>query len=223
MSNVSKQDWVTWHTEYDEPGSVLSLRLAAIQRLITEALDRAPAGPLKAISMCAGQGRDLIGALAGHSRRGDTAAVLVELNSLNAERARADATAAGLSGVEVVTGDAARTDNYVGYVPAYLVLVCGVFGNMSDANVERTIGYCTQLCATGGTVIWTRGRWEPDLFPQVCTWYEERGFERLWVSEPGFPAGVGAHRFMGTPEPLELGSAMFDFTGHDVGRGPQRR
>ena len=65
----------------------------------------------------------------------------------------------------MVSGDAALTDHYAGMVPAYLVLACGVFGNITDDDVRRTIGYCTQLCAHGGTVVWTRGRWEPDLVP----------------------------------------------------------
>ena len=219
---MTVSDWYTWHDEYANSGSGLARRLAAVQEQIRAALDRAPDGPITAISLCAGQGNDLIGALAGHPRADDVRARLVELDPRNAAMARDLADGAGLSGIEVVTGDAALTDNYAGYVPADLVLVCGVYGNMSDADVERTVGYCTQLCATGGTVIWTRGRWEPDLLPRICGWYEERGFERLWVSDPGVWAGVAAHRFTGTPEPLEAGATMFDFTGHDPARGPRR-
>ena len=103
-----------------------------------------------------------------------------------------------------------------------LVLVCGVFGNMTDADVERVIGYCTQLCAAGGTVIWTRGRWEPDLVPQVCAWFEERGFERVWLSGPGYGQCCGAHRFTASPVPLERDAVMFRFNDHDVRRGPDR-
>ena len=220
---MTVSDWYTWHDEYADSGSGLSRRLAAVQEQIRDALDRAPDGPLTAISICAGQGRDLIGALAGHPRADDVRARLVELDPRNTALARDLAADAGLSGIDVVTGDAALTDNYAGYVPAYLVLVCGVYGNMSDADVERTVGYCTQLCATGGTVIWTRGRWEPDLLPRICDWYEERGFGRVWVSDPGFRAGVATHRFNRTPEPLEPGATMFDFTGHDRARGPRRR
>jgi hypothetical protein len=178
---VTVSDWYTWHDDYADSGSGLSRRLAAVQEQIRAALDRAPDGPITTISLCAGQGNDLIGALAGHPRAGDVRARLVELDPRNTAVARDLADEAGLSGIDVVTGDAALTDNYAGYVPADLVLVCGVYGNMSDADVERTVGYCTQLCATGGTVIWTRGRWEPDLLPRICGWYEERGFERVWV------------------------------------------
>jgi len=41
------------------------------------------------------------------------------------------------------------------------VLVCGVFGNTTDDDVRRTIGYYAQLCAHGGTVVWTRNRRDP--------------------------------------------------------------
>ncbi len=149
---------------------------------------------------------------------------LVELDPRNTTAARRLAAEAGLGNLEIVTGDAALTSQYTNMAPAYLVLVCGVFGNMTDADIERTIGYCTQLCATGGTVVWTRGRWArgaPDLVPQVCAWFEERGFDRLWVSDPQYGQCCGAHRFTGVPAPLEEGTSMFKFTGHD-GSGPAR-
>jgi hypothetical protein len=113
------------------------------------------------------------------------------------------------------------TDHYAGMVPAYLVLVCGVLGNMTDDDVRRTIGYCAQLYAHGGTVVWTRGRREPDLVPQICDWFAGRGFEPLWVSDPAEGWGVGAYRFAATPVPLERGARMFTFAYHPD-TGPAR-
>jgi hypothetical protein len=98
--------------------------------------------------------------------------------------------------------------------PADLVLACGVFGNIRDADIERTVDTCSQLCGTGGTVIWTRHRGAPDRVPVICEWFEERGFDRQWLPEAGF--GVGAHRFTGEPRPLAAGLRMFDFVGYDV-------
>jgi hypothetical protein len=207
MSPMTQPDWLSWHDAYDRPDSSLARRLVAVQQRIRIALDEAPPGPLQAVSMCAGQGRDLIGVLKDHPRRDDVKARLVELDERNAAIARQSAAAAGLDRVEVLTADAALTDSYSGIVPAYLVLACGLFGNMSDTDVKRTIGYCTQLCVRGGTVIWTRGRFEPDLVPQVCDWFEEAGFEELWVSEPDAGYGVGAHRFAAAPHPLGRGGA----------------
>lgn len=222
MSVVADRDWYAWHKEYDRPGTVLARRLAAIQDQIRAALDTAPPGPLRAISMCAGQGRDLLGVLADHARRDDVTARLVELDPRNAAAARNLACEAGLDKVEVVAGDAALTDQYAGMAPADLVVACGVLGNMTDADVKQTVGFCPQLCAHGGTVVWTRGRWVPDLVPQICDWFAELGFEQLWVSEPGFPAGAGAHRFTGTPLPLQAGATMFTFRPHDPVHGPPR-
>jgi hypothetical protein len=70
----------------------------------------------------------------------------------------------------------------------------------------------------GGTVVWTRGRGEPDLIPQICEWFAAEGFELIGVSEPGTRWGVGAHRFAGTPRPLPAGEPMFSFVGYDVRR-----
>jgi hypothetical protein len=130
--------------------------------------------------------------------------------------------AAGLPQVEVVTGDAALTDAYAGMTPADLVLACGVFGNLTDADIERTVGYCTQLTARGGAVVWTRGRWAPDLLPQICDWFAGRDFDELWVSDPAEGWGAAAHRFAGTPDPLEEGACMFAFRGHHPRTGPVR-
>src|SRR6266566_564111 len=100
------QDWRAWHDEYDVPGSQLARRLAAVQEQIRVALDSSPPGPLRVVSICAGQGRDLLGVLATHPRGRDVTARLVELDPRNAAIARDAAHAAGLGGVGVVVGDA---------------------------------------------------------------------------------------------------------------------
>jgi hypothetical protein len=226
IPGVIERDWYEWHAAYDRPGSGLAQRLSWVQDRIRVALDEAPAGPLRVISLCAGQGRDLIGALASHPRRVDVTARLVELDPRNVTVARRLAAAAGLTQVEIITGDAARAGQYASLAPADLVVACGLFGNMTDGDVEATIGYCTALCAAGGTVVWTRGgRWEkeePDLVPQICAWFEDRGFERKWVSDPGYSQCVGAHVFTGTPAPLDPDAVMFTFTSYDRLRGHSR-
>ncbi|MGH3166519.1 MAG: class I SAM-dependent methyltransferase [Trebonia sp.] len=223
--NSDWYDWYEWHAPYDDPASGLSRRLSWVQDRIRVALDEAPPGPVRLISLCAGQGRDVLGVLAVHRRRGDVTARLVELDSRNtavAERLRAEA---GLNGVEIVTGDAGPASAYADLAPANVVVACGMFGNMTDAGIERMIGYCTQLCETGGTVVWTRGRSvrrAPDLVPQVCTWFEERGFDRVRVSDPEYGQCVGAHRFTGTPVPLDADATIFTFTGYEQEAGQSR-
>lgn len=193
----------------------MARRLRVVQDRIRTALDERPPGPVDVISLCAGEGRDLLEVLAVHPRRDDVRARLVELDPRNAATARVSADAAGLSGVDVVVGDAALTDHYRDRVPAGLVLVCGVFGNITDADIERTVASCPALCATGGTVIWTRHRDPPDRVPRICRWFEERGFDRTWVSDPGEGYGVGVHRFTGEPQELETGARMFTFVGYE--------
>ncbi|WP_329124497.1 methyltransferase [Streptomyces sp. NBC_01465] len=209
-------DWQRWHDAYDQPDSFLHRRLAAVRDRIRLALDTAPPGPLRAVSLCAGQGRDLLPVLAEHPRREDVSARLVELDPQNVAAAAETVKAAGLHRVEVVAGDASLTDQYADMTPADLVLICGLFGNITLADIERTVDHATRLCAQGATLVWTRNRKAPDRFPQICDWLESRGFERLWLSEPDAGFGVGAHRFTGTPLPLERGASMFTFVGYDV-------
>jgi len=61
-----KRDWRAWHDDYDDPQSPLARRWRVVQARVAALLDAAPPGPLRVISMCAGQGRDLIGVLNTH-------------------------------------------------------------------------------------------------------------------------------------------------------------
>ncbi len=207
--STAGRDWRAWHDAYDDPGSSLARRLVVVRARIADTLDAAPPGPLRAVSMCAGQGRDLIPVLANHPRGPDVTALLVELDPALAATARRSAADAGLPGVEVVTGDASLTDAYAGRVPADLVLACGVFGNISESDIRRTVGCCAQLCATGGIALWTRRRTPPDLVPQICDWFGHEGFELNWLSDPAAGFGVGVHRFTARPRPLAAGLRMF--------------
>jgi hypothetical protein len=209
--STPREDWRAWHSRYDDPSCWLSERLDVVQARLAEALDAAPPGPLRVVSLCAGEGRDLIPVLAAHPRGGDVTARLVELDPHNASTARRSAAASGLTGVEVVTGDAALTGAYAGLVPAGIVLACGIFGNISEADIEHTIGCLPQLCGPDATVLWTRGRFEPDLVPQICRWFGEHDFEQLWVSQPVHKYGVGVHRYRGEPQPLAMGTRLFTF------------
>lgn len=211
---VSERDWLEWHAPYDDPGSALSRRLEVVQRLLAEALDRCPAGGIDLISMCAGQGRDVTAVLKDHPRRSDVRALLVERDERNVAIAREHAADLD-AGVEARADDAGRTDAYLGFVPARVVLACGVFGNISDADVARTVRAMPMLCATGATVIWTRHRGDPDLTPRIRDWFREAEFaEEAFVAPPDSFFGVGAHRFEGPPRPLET-VRLFAFVGFD--------
>ncbi|MBS0274395.1 MAG: class I SAM-dependent methyltransferase family protein [Proteobacteria bacterium] len=209
-------DWQNWHGDYDRPNSLLARRLQIVQAQIRTALDNSPPGPLRIVSLCAGQGRDLLEVLADHPRRDDVHARLVELDERNTARATQAILATGLKQVEVVTGDASLTDRYRGMVPADLVLACGLFGNITDDDVLRTIAICPQLCRNGARIIWTRHRRAPDRVPKICGWFEAQKFEQIWLTGPDLRFCVGVHRFAGKSEPLITGTRMFSFVGSDV-------
>jgi hypothetical protein len=209
---MSGRDWVEWHRRYEDPGDPLSRRLACVQRYLEGAIEERP-GRVRVVSLCAGQGRDVIGVLAGHPRRDDVIAALVELDPVLAADASAAVARAGLDGaVEVRIADAALSDTYVGIVPADIVLACGIFGNIVDDDIKRTIEILPQLCAPSATVIWTRHSNEPDLTPAVRGWLADSGFAEIAVERPDDSHyGVGVARLSRAPEPLVPGVRWFTF------------
>ena len=64
-------------------------------------------------------------------------------------------------------GDAGATAACAGAAPADLLLLCGIFGNVSDGDIAWTIAAVPSMLTAGGTVIWTRHTGEPDLTPRV--------------------------------------------------------
>jgi hypothetical protein len=203
-------EWVRWHEAYEERGP-LALRLGVVQDMIRSALDACGPGPIQVISMCAGDGRDLLGVLEDHPRCLDVRARLVELDPDLAARGRAHAAEVGL-GVEVVNGDASTTSAYLGAVPADIVLMCGVFGNITDDDVQYTVQCLPTLCAPRATVIWTRGTFAPDLTPAIRDWFAANGFsEFAFVAIPDTTASVGANRLTSEPQPFLPDVSLFTF------------
>jgi hypothetical protein len=210
---MNEGEWHSWHDAYDDPRSWQARRLVTVRQRVQATLDVAPPGPVTVLAMVAGQGRDLLPVLASHPRRDEITARLVELDPRNADAARASAHEAGLSGVDVVTGDAALTDHYDGAVPADLVLICGLFPHITDEDIARVVRHTTSLTKRGGTLIWTRDRREPDMVPQISAWLAQEGFEGVWVTERGIEHAVSVHRYTREPQPLALGVKLFTFVG----------
>lgn len=212
MSRPEVTDWVGWHDAYADPESPLSRRLKVIQRHVLGFLDECRSPVPRVVSLCAGDGRDLLDVLAKHPRAPRVRARLAEIDPALVARARHHAAVAGLDGVEVICSDAASIDVYAGAVPADLVLVCGVFGNIGDGAVRRTIDALPQLCASDATVIWTRHRRHPDLTPGIRRWFAAAGFAERGFDSPGPDQwAVGVHSFLGEPQPLALGERLFAF------------
>ena len=182
-------DWLEWHRGYDDPVSALSQRLSIVQDYADAALRAMGAGPTRVLSLCAGDGRDIVPVLAASERREQTRSVLVEAEPFLVARARERADRAGLEHMDVRHGDAGDPASFADFTPVDLLLVCGVFGNIDDNDLVRTITHLPRLLVAGGQVIWTRGASEPDRRPQVRDLFVEAGFQELRYD--GAPARHG--------------------------------
>lgn len=214
-------DWEAWHDDYADPTSALSARLAVVRSEIRAAFGRWQAAgrvePLTVLSACAGDGRDILGVLAErtdrqHDRLKLVAVSLLETDRRNLDRAERFCAEAGLTGVRLLERDAGRSSSYLDAAPADLVLMCGVFGNLADADVRRLVGFLPALCRPGATLIWTRSRRAPDLTPAIRDWLGDAGFTELSFSAPPEVLGsVGTHRYDGEPVPLLPDQQLFAF------------
>ncbi|MEV1317882.1 SAM-dependent methyltransferase [Micromonospora arborensis] len=209
---TAQTHWQAWHEPYADENSPLSHRLRLVQQHIASWLDQRSDERLTVVSACAGQGHDLIGVLASRSDAQRVHATLLEYDAGNVAAAQAAAEQAGLCNLLIRQADAGQLSSYAGAVPADLVLMVGVFGNISDVDVERTIAALPQLCAEGATVIWTRGRRKSDLTPAVRQWLRDAGFmEQAFHAPSDVRFSVGVHRFEWSPQSLEPAGTVFTF------------
>ena len=196
-------DWLQWHRGYDDPSSSLSKRLAVVRGFAATALATMGPGSRRILSLCAGDGRDILPVLGAFDRRRETLAVLVELEAALAEAARQRAARLHLGCVEVRCADAGDPSNFDDVTPVDLLLICGVFGNIDTDDLATTVGGLPGMLRSGGQVIWTRGAGDPDHRPHVRRLFEHVGFEEL--DYDGAPAshGVGLAQYppgLGRPQ-----------------------
>jgi hypothetical protein len=206
------RDYDAWHRAYDDPNSGLSWRLRTVQGWIADALDDHP-GPLRAISVCAGDGRDLLGVLSGRDDADRVGAALIEVDDVIAGRAERNAAECGAA-IEVRRADAGISDSYRDLGPAELVLLVGIFGNISDDDIRTTISWAPRLCAPGADLLWSRGRDGGDLNPQIRDWFGAAGFAELDYAErnAGTRPALGRMRYVGEPAgPVRPGQRLFTF------------
>ena len=157
----------------------------------------------------------MLGVLPGHPRRDEVSAVLVEADPRNVQVARDRAAAAGLTQVQVRQADASRPESFADALPADVLLLCGIFGNISDTDIERTAAAAPALCAPGATVIWTRHRRPPDLTPRIRAWFTSAGFEELAFDalDTTALAAVGAGRLSHAASVGLPSGPLFTFRG----------
>lgn len=198
-------DWVDWHRAYDSPTSSLARRLAVVQRRLGEALDAVPTANPRILSLCAGDGRDVLAVLGSDHETTPATVMLVEKDETLARRAVAAADQAGLDAVEVRCGDASDPGVFDDFLPADVLLLCGIFGNIDHAEARKVIAVLPKLLATGGLVIWTRGGSTPDRRLELRRSFRSAGFDELSFDGAPEPYGVGLNRMSG-PAPEDSGA-----------------
>ncbi|MDH5291000.1 MAG: SAM-dependent methyltransferase [Acidimicrobiia bacterium] len=204
--------WVRWHQAYDDPANMNSRRLEAVVAMLAGVFATAPGGPIRVLSLCSGDGRDLSGALAGHPRAGDVTGVLVEADPELAAGAAAN-LAVVAPGFAVRCADAGDPASFADQLPADVLLLCGIFGNVAPTDIAATVAAVPALASPGAAVLWTRHRRHPDITSWIRQRFHDAGCPAAaWVSPGygGFALGlqrVGPHA---TPEPVP--ARLFTFT-----------
>ena len=200
-----RTDWVAWHEAYDSPTGSLTRRLERVRVRLDGVLRAAPSAPT-VLSLCTGDGRDLLGAeLARRPRR----AVLVELDPDLASRA-AEA-AAPHDWAEVRCADATDVVAFADVVPVDVLMLCGVLGNVDPDDVEHIARRCAGLVKPGGVVIWTRGGGDPDLRPDARAAFVAAGYEELAFDGSDDVFGVGVSWLVEPAPAPRPGDTLFEF------------
>lgn len=209
------RDWHAWYRHYDDPTSSLSRRLGVVRELLAAELDRRTdlGRRVHLLSLCAGDGRDTLPVLA--RSRASVSAVLVELDEALATTALVETARLGLGGVDVRTADAGATSSLRGAVPADVLMLCGVLGNVTDDDAARLVSLLPGLLAADATVIWTRGRFPadgPDPADAVRRLLADGGFrEQSFVRPDDADFRVGVHRLVADPAPWPGDVRLFTF------------
>lgn len=209
---MTLRDYQEWLHHYDDPSSSLSWRLRTVQAWLSAELDARP-GPLKVLSVCAGDGRDIIDVLGARVDADRVRVVLLEAHPDIADQARDRAAAADVADLTVRICDAADTASYGDAVPADLVLLVGIFGNISHSDISRTIATAPQFCSPGATLIWSRGRDRDDLNDRIRAEFADAGFTELAYAESDLRSrpALGSVRYDGPSVPLDSEQHLFTF------------
>jgi hypothetical protein len=226
-------DWNAWHKLY-QSNTALQRRLELVRSQIAAALRTTPPGTVRLISVCAGDGRDVLTALADHPRARDVRARLVELDPKLVAVGRLAAEQAGLAQhVEFLQADATHPSSYDGIAPAHLVVLSGMLGLVDAAEIPRLIDCLRALTMHGGQVVWTRNMdyrngarhsmafrcalsgasFEPVTF-KLTSWLN------IFRRTPRSRFLVATHRHLADPIPLPTSHTLFRITDGDDIRVP---
>ncbi len=208
-------DWDDWHLKYDI-SLPLQARLEAVSALVSASLDAAPSGPIKLVSLCAGDGRDVVESLRNHPRRSEVTAWLLDTHIDSLKRGEFAASKAGLEGqIQFVLADAGLAQNYTDIAPVDVVLLSGFLGHIRREDIFRLISSLPMLCREGCSVIWNKHQVTNDGWasvPEIRGLLEQFGFEEVAFKLTGADGyAVGWARYSGKPVPLDSACCFFQF------------
>ncbi len=192
------EDWYAWHDNYQRNRG-LQARLGLVCEQISACMNACPPGPIRVVSVCAGDGRDLMSAMIDHPRAPDIQALLVEQDRRLVEVGQSSADLSDLGKqIKFARGDATRSAAYRGAVPADLVIVAGVFGHVREEHLNQLVRNLPLLCRPDGFVIWTRSlkAWDGERHVALIRQYFlETGFEEVNFQQAAVGAsGIGTYR-----------------------------
>ncbi|MFJ2280896.1 class I SAM-dependent methyltransferase [Pseudomonas sp. NPDC087803] len=210
-------DWQSWHENY-RSFSPLQLRLEEVCQQVTEAINAVAPSRVQVLSLCAGDGRDLLKALqSGHTSK-EVDATLIELDPGLVEQGRKAFAEHGLSdSVQFRCADATSFATYQGLPKADIVMVCGVFGNVRGPHVQQLIFSLKAFCRQGARVIWTRSLNEFDdgetAAQEIRGWFAQAGFqETVFTRTPEGTFAVSSVAYGAEQTPLPSTGRMFEFS-----------
>ena len=203
-----------------------------MRRHLSACLDASPSGGIRIISVCAGDGRDVLGAIADHRRRDDVRARLVEIDQHLVADGEAARDGLGLSeSVEYVAGDATDPVSYEPVAPASIVMMCGMLGLVDRHELVNVVRTMRALCAPGGHVVWTRRLdWRDGREQTRCLLrsmadsrfrqekYDVTSRAAPWSKSTKMRFGVGTHRFEGQPAVLADRRPLFTLSDAPIDR-----
>jgi hypothetical protein len=216
LRRIRSRSWTGWPAEaYTRER--FQQRLLAVQQHLRTNLDEAPAGPIKLISLCAGDGRDVIGVLRTHERRSDVSAWLIELDCQSVAAGIREASIAGLQdAVHFFNADATEFVTYLGMAPADIVLACGVWGHVPAHERGSLVGALAGFCKARGAVTWTRGvSCGVTRLNEIEFLFARPKWESVQTSITADKKwAVATYRYVGPPVELPKAGRIFNFQRH---------
>jgi hypothetical protein len=217
----AQRDWSTWHRRYNE-NEHLKARLHVVRQTVRAVLDDCRTGKIRLISICSGDGRDILEELAKHPRRNDIEAWLIDSDRPSIVRGEAIAAEVGLTQqVHFRLADAGVARSYTDIAPAEVLLLSGFLGRLTYDELAHVIGCLPSLCTSGTAVVWSRhvyGNLGIDT-PRVHELLRNHGFGEvkfIIASPNGYE--VGWHRFIGIPQSLDPELTLFNAVPVEIPR-----